>query len=45
MNEVVTSVLTILGVGSIFIIGAVVGGAIVISGIKNVINFIRGKKD
>jgi hypothetical protein len=43
MNDVVVQVLSILGVGTIFIVGAIVGGAIVINGVKKVIKFIFGK--
>ncbi len=38
--DAVTNVLAIIGVGVIFIIGIVVGGMIVINGIKKIFNFL-----
>lgn len=43
MNDTVMNVLSLFGVATIFIIGAIVGGAIVINGVKKVIKFIFGK--
>ena len=36
----VTNVLAIFGVGVIFIIGVIVGGMIIINGIKKIFNFL-----
>lgn len=40
MNDTIMNVLAFFGVGVIFIIGIIVGGMIVINGIKKIFNFL-----
>lgn len=40
MNEIVVGLLSIIGIGSIFLIGLVCGGMILISTIKKIWNFL-----
>lgn len=41
--DVVTNILAVFGVGVIFIIGIVVGGMIVVNGIKKIFKFLFDK--
>lgn len=43
MNDGIMNVLAVLGVGCVFIVGAILGGAIIFKGVVNVIKFIFGK--
>lgn len=40
MNDAVMNVLAVMGVGVIFIIGMIVGGMIIVNGIKKIFNFL-----